>query len=66
MKLVTLNQKIWLNTNANASSTPATLGTIVTANKSTTQAASVAADIATIVSDFNALLAKLKTAGIVS
>lgn len=36
----------------------------LTANKAATQANSVAADVATLVTDFNALLAKLKTAGI--
>ncbi len=65
MNLVTSNQKQWLNTNVTPASTQK-LGTIVTANKSATQAASVAADVPTIVADFNALLAKLKTAGIVS
>lgn len=65
MKLVTQNERIWLDANASASSTPTILGTIVTANKSATQTASVASDVAGIVADFNALLAKLKTAGIV-
>lgn len=36
----------------------------LTANKAATQADSVAADTATLVTDFNALLAKLKAAGI--
>ena len=67
MHLVTNKQKDFLDNSPLASTGGAlpTLGTIVTANKSVTQAASTAVDVAGIVTDFNALLAKLKTAGIV-
>ena len=64
MQLVTKKEKAFLKINANTS-TPTTLGTIVTANKAETQAASVAATVGALVTDFNALLAKLKAAGIV-
>ena len=64
MQLVTKNQKEFLKANVK-SSTPIVLGTIATANKSATQVASTAVDVAGIVTDFNALLAKLKAAGIV-
>jgi hypothetical protein len=42
------------------------LGDIVTANKAAAQADSTAEDVVTLVSDFNALLAKLRAAGIMS
>ena len=66
MQLVTQQEKQFLDSNPNLVNNNVVLGTIVTANKSATQAASVAADVPTIVADFNALLAKLKAAGIVS
>lgn len=64
MQLVTLNQKNWLKLNASSTPTPIAQGTIVTANKSATQAASVATDVPTLLADFNALLVKIKAAGI--
>lgn len=63
MKLVTQNERAFLDANANSPST-VIQGTIVTANKAADQAASVAADVAGLLVDFNALLAKLKAAGI--
>jgi hypothetical protein len=42
------------------------MNTKLTATKATLQANSTATDIAGLVSDFNALLAKLKTAGIMA
>jgi hypothetical protein len=67
MKLVKKSQRAFLDANIapGTSGAPVVYGTIVTANKSVTQAASTATDAAGIVVDFNALLAKLKTAGIV-
>lgn len=42
------------------------LGTLVTGNRAPAQANSTATDIAGIVADFNALLAKLRTAGVIA
>lgn len=43
-----------------------TLKTAIDAKKAGTQANSTAVDVATLVTDFNALLAKLKTAGLMA
>lgn len=42
------------------------LGTLVGGNRAAAQANSTATDVAGIVADFNALLAKLRTAGIIA
>lgn len=66
MKLVTKEERKFLDNSTLATSggTLPSLGTIVSANKSATQAASTVGDITSLTNDFNALLVKLKAAGI--
>ena len=57
---------VWSGTSWIDSSAPATTSTFGTVKKAATQANSTATDIAGLVNDFNALLQKLKDAGIMS
>lgn len=54
------------HTIANVTSLQTSLDAKLTASKVTPQANSTATDVAGLVTDFNALLAKLKTAGVMS
>ncbi|MGG0150709.1 head fiber protein [Bacillus mycoides] len=54
------------HTIANITSLQTSLDAKLTASKATSQANSAATDVAGLVTDFNALLAKLKTAGVMS
>ncbi|WP_374192064.1 head fiber protein [Bacillus sp. XF8] len=54
------------HTIANITSLQTTLDAKLTASKATSQANSTATDVAGLVTDFNALLAKLKASGVMS
>lgn len=69
MRLVTNKQAEYLEKVESAGAVPVTqaqLNAKLTATKAATQANSTATDVAGLVTDFNALLAKLKAAGIMS
>lgn len=70
MRLVSFKQAKYLEavekSGATTPVTPAQLNAKLTATKAATQANSTATDVAGLVTDFNALLAKLKAAGIMS
>lgn len=70
MRLVSFKQAEYLKAAEKAGAltpiTPVQLNAKLTASKAATQANSTATDVAGLVADFNALLAKLKAAGIMS
>ena len=66
MKLVTKKQQNFLITNKDIGDIASQLETKLTATQAETQSASAAATLADLIIDFNALLAKLKAAGIMA
>lgn len=64
MRLTTKEEKKFLKANVSAGDISTQLSAKLTATKAATQADSVAATLPALVTDFNALLAKLKAAGI--